>query len=108
VFQRQLQEQENQSDQEQDPENLDQQNQDQQNQDQQDQDQQQAGQSGGEPTDDELDPSQMTLGQLMQQEGLSKEQARQLLIAAAQGSESLQEYLQQIYVFPNSNVDQDW
>ncbi len=41
-------------------------------------------------------------------EGLTEEQARQLLIAAGQGTETLQEYLQQIYAFPYGEVEEDW
>ena len=50
----------------------------------------------------------MAAGQPVQLEGLTEEQARQLLIAASQGTETLQEYLQQIYVFPYSDVENDW
>ena len=65
---------------------------------------QQAGASGA----DAQAEVQMAPGQPMQLEGLTEEQARQLLIAASQGTETLQEYLQQIYVFPYSDVENDW
>ena len=65
------------------------------------------GEAGDQP--EEPQEPQPGLGQLAQQlEGLSEEQARQLLIAASQGTETLQEYLQQIYLFPNDSVEQDW
>ena len=63
--------------------------------------------AGDQP--EEPQEPQPGLGQLAEQlEGLSEEQARQLLIAASQGTETLQEYLQQIYLFPNDSVEQDW
>jgi Ca-activated chloride channel family protein len=80
----------------------DQQNQDQQdqpNQDQQDQqnqdqqDQPQEGQAGGQP---------------QEIVGLSEEQARQMFEAAAEGTESLEEFLQQILVFPGAPPMEDW
>jgi tetratricopeptide (TPR) repeat protein len=91
------QDQQNQDQQDQqDQQNQDQQNQDQQdqqNQDQQNQDQQQEGQADGQP-----------------QEiiGLSEEQARQMFEAAAEGTESLEEFLQQIMVFPAAPPAEDW
>jgi hypothetical protein len=39
---------------------------------------------------------------------LTEQQARQMLIAAAQGTKTLQEYLQQVYVFPSGAVEKDW
>ena len=89
----------------QDQQNQDQQDQGQQNQDQQDQenmdqqqdsqpkDQEQNGQAGSQP---------------QQVAGLSEEQARQLLEAAAQGTESLEEFLQQMMVFPGAPPMEDW
>lgn len=68
----------------------------------------QPGQPGDEPTNEEQNLTEMSLGELLDMEGLSEEQARQLLVAAAQGTETLQEYLQQMYVFPHSDVEQDW
>ncbi len=47
-------------------------------------------------------------GQMVQAEGLTEEQAEQLLAAAAQGTETLQEHLQQFYLFPAGTVDEDW
>jgi len=41
-------------------------------------------------------------------QGLTREQARQLLEAAAAGTESLEEYLQQILVFPGAPPAEDW
>jgi hypothetical protein len=40
--------------------------------------------------------------------GLSEEQARQLFEAATQGTESLEEHLQQILVVPGGQPAQDW
>jgi Ca-activated chloride channel family protein len=40
--------------------------------------------------------------------GLTREQARRLFEAAAQGTESLEEFLQQILVFPGAPPAQDW
>ena len=89
--QEQQQDQENQDQQDQDQENQDQ-NQDQQDQDQA-QDQQQDVQAGGQP---------------QQIRGLTEEQARQLLEAASKGTESLEEFLQQILVFPGAPPKEDW
>jgi Ca-activated chloride channel family protein len=92
----------------QDQQNQDQQ--DQQNQDQQDQDQQdqqnQDQRKNGQPNDREQ--SGQANKQPQQVAGLSKEQARQLLDAAARGTESLEEFLQQILVFPGAPPAEDW
>jgi Ca-activated chloride channel family protein len=116
--QQQQQDQQNQ-DQQQDQQNgdqsQDQQNQDQQ-QDQQSQDQQQGdqqqddGQQDGQQDSQQQDqpPSGQVGGQLQEILGLTEEQARQLLEAAAEGTESLEEFLQQILVFPNAPPAEDW
>ena len=110
------QEQEQEQDQSREPEQAD----PQEGQDGEDpQDDPQDGEQGADPQEpddqsqgnesDEPQEAQPGVGQLAEQlEGLSEEQARQLLIAAAQGTETLQEYLQQIYVFPTDSVEQDW
>lgn len=126
-LQQQQQDQQNQ-DQQQDAQNQDQQ-QDQQNgdqqQDQQNQDQEQDQQSqdqeeGDQQQDDgqqdgQQDPQQQNqqpTGQAGDQPqeilGLTREQARQLLEAAAEGTESLEEFLQQILVFPGAPPAEDW
>jgi tetratricopeptide (TPR) repeat protein len=85
----------------------DEQQQDEQEQDgQQDEEQQEDQQQDGQP--DEQQDSQAG-GQPQQQEtGLTEEQAKQLLEAAAEGTESLEEYLQLIYGNPQSPSAQDW
>ena len=57
----------------------------------------------GEPTDDQADgqPAQVI-------EGLSQEQAKQLFEAATRGTESLEEYLQQVLVVPGGQPAEDW
>jgi Ca-activated chloride channel family protein len=105
----QSQDQQNQ-DQQQDQQNQDQQ-QDQQNQDQQQGDQQQDdGQQDGQqdPQQQDQQPGSQAGGQLQEILGLTEEQARQLLEAAAEGTESLEEFLQQILVFPNAPPAEDW
>ncbi len=89
--------QQDQQDKEQDGQQDDQQQsqQDQQQDDQQDD--QQQGQQDQQPQ-----------GQPQQVQGLTPEQARQLLEAASQGTESLQEYLEQMRVFPGAPPAQDW
>ena len=91
---RQLQQQQ-QGQQQQDEQQQEQQQQDEQQQEQQDQqqDEQQENQAGGQP-------QQIT--------GLTKEQAKQLFEAAAQYTKSLEEYLQQIMVFPWAPPAEDW
>jgi Ca-activated chloride channel family protein len=110
--QEQQQDQQDQDQQEQDQQ--DQQNQDRQNQqnqdeqaqqDQQDQDQQDQRQDG-QPQDQEQ--QNQAGNQPQQTAGLSEEQARQLLAAAAQGTESLEEHLQQTLVFPGAPPMEDW
>ena len=106
----QNQDQQNQDQQNQDQQNQDQQNQDQQNQDQQNQDQQnqdQQNQAGGSGEQKPADPNAQP-GQAIRVDGLTKQQARQMLVAAAQGTKTLQEYLQQVYVFPSGAVEKDW
>jgi len=84
---------------------------DQQQEGQQDEQQQQEGQQGdqqqegqqGEPQQNDQAGSQP--GQIV---GLSEEQARQLFEAAAQGAESLEEFLQQILVVPGAPPREDW
>ena len=75
-------------------------------QDQQQDDQQQDGQQDQQQDDQEQNGEES--GQPQQIAGLTKEQARQLFAAAAQGTESLEEYLQQILVFPGAPPMQDW
>ena len=104
-----------QTDQQQD-QNQDQQNQDNQNQDQgsqgeqsdQPQDQQEPQPGQGQPQDG--NPSDQQPNGMVPQPGerLTAEQARQLLAAIAQGSETLQERLQQMYVVPRPPSGQDW
>jgi Ca-activated chloride channel family protein len=107
--QEQQQDQQNQ-DQQQDQQSQDQQ-QDQQNQDQQQGDQQQDdGQQDGQqdPQQQDQQPGSQAGGQLQGILGLTEEQARQLLEAAAEGTESLEEFLQQILVFPDAPPAEDW
>jgi Ca-activated chloride channel family protein len=107
--QQQQQDQQNQ-DQQQDQQSQDQQ-QDQQNQDQQQGDQQQDdGQQDGQqdPQQQDQQPGSQAGGQLQGILGLTEEQARQLLEAAAEGTESLEEFLQQILVFPDAPPAEDW
>jgi Ca-activated chloride channel family protein len=105
----QQQQQEQQQDQQQDQENQDQENQDQQdqeNQDQQNQDQQDQDQQNQDPQDQQQDAQAGSQPQEIR--GLTEEQARQLLEAAAKGTESLEEFLQQILVFPGAPPMEDW
>ncbi|MCB0132806.1 MAG: tetratricopeptide repeat protein [Caldilineaceae bacterium] len=62
----------------------------------------------GQPQPGDQNPPEPGQGSMAQLQGLSNEQARQLLQAASQGTQTLQEYLQQIYVFPPGDVDEDW
>lgn len=99
------QQQDQQEDQQQDHQN---QQQDQQDQQQEQQDQQQDQQNrDGQPQEDQKQDSQAD-GQPQQVEGLTEEQARQLFEAAAQDTESLEEFLQQIHVFPVAPPAEDW
>jgi Ca-activated chloride channel family protein len=68
-----------------------------------------AGQGGAGQPGDETDQSPTATGAMGGDvEGLTEEQARQLLIAAGQGTQTLQETLQQMYAFPYADVEQDW
>jgi hypothetical protein len=75
---------------------------------QDEQEQEQANQGNGQPQPgDPNDPNQN--GMVPQPgERMTKEQARQLLMSIAQGSGTLQERLQQIYVSPLPPSAQDW
>ena len=124
---RQLQQQ--QQEQQQEQEQNDQQQDDQQSEQEQDQqdeqseDQQQSGdqseqdqadstseeeqqQQSGQESEEQDEPSDG--GQPQQIEGLTEEQARQMLEAAAEGTESLEEFLQQILVVPGGEPLEDW
>ena len=61
---------------------------------------------GGRPSDPQQNGQ--AGGQPQQLAGLSEEQARRLFEAAAQGTESLEEFLQQILVFPGAPPTEDW
>ncbi len=76
-------------------------------QDEQQQDEQQDEQQQDEQQQDEQQQDQAD-GQGQQPTGLTKEQAEQLLEAAARATESLEEFLQQMMVFPSSPPAQDW
>ena len=113
---RQLQQQEQQQDQ-QDQQDQEQQNQgqqdqqEQQNQDQQDQenqDQQDQQDQQNQDQQDQQDQQNQAEGQPQEIIGLSEEQARQMFEAAAEGTESLEEFLQQILVFPGAPPMEDW
>jgi Ca-activated chloride channel family protein len=118
--QQQEQQQDQQNQDQQDQENQDQQNQDQQDQQNQDQqDQQNQDQQDQENQDQQDQENQDRQNQDPQQEdqadgqpqeivGLSEEQARQMFEAAAEGTESLEEFLQQILVFPGAPPMEDW
>ena len=60
---------------------------------------------GGQPEDQSQDGQPDGQPQIV---GLSEEQARQLFEAATQGTESLEEHLQQILVVPGGPPAQDW
>ena len=85
-------------------EQQDEQGNDQQQDEQQGENQQQSG--NGQP-DDQQQQGQPN-GQPQMVQGLTEEQARQLLEAAAQDTESLEEYLQQIMVAPGAPPAEDW
>ena len=119
---RQLQQQQ-QEQQQQDQDNQDQQDQagqdEQQQEDQEQQDQDQEGQGEQEQENQEQEQTQegqtdqeqqdgQEGGQPQQILGLTEEQARQLLEAAAEGTESLEEFLQQILVAPGPPPAEDW
>ena len=83
----------------------DEQSDDQQSEDQQSEEEQQSD----EQSDDQQSENQeQGAGQPQQIEGLTEEQARQLLEAAAEGAESLEEFLQQILVVPGGSPLEDW
>ena len=83
----------------------DEQSDDQQSEDQQSEEEQQSD----EQSDDQQSENQeQGEGQPQQIEGLTEEQARQLLEAAAEGAESLEEFLQQILVVPGGSPLEDW
>ncbi len=68
-----------------------------------------AGQGGAGQPGEETDQPPTAAGAMAGDvEGLTEEQARQLLIAAGQGTQTLQETLQQMYAFPYADVEQDW
>ena len=60
------------------------------------------GQPGEQPQSDQAN------GQPQPIQGLTPAQARQLLEAASQGTESLEEYLQQQVVAPQAPPAEDW
>jgi Ca-activated chloride channel family protein len=107
---------EDQQDQRQQDDQNDEQNEDQQDQRQQDgqndaqNEEQQQGDQNDQRDDqqDQQQAQQQASGKPQQLTGLSEEQARQLFAAAAQDTESLEEYLQQIYVFPWAPPAEDW
>jgi len=115
--QQQEQQQQEQSQDQQDQENQDQQDQqnqdqqdqqDQQNQDQQDQQDQQNQDQQEQQNQQEQQEQNQAGGQPQEILGLTKEQARQMFEAAAEGTESLEEFLQQILVFPGAPPAEDW
>jgi Ca-activated chloride channel family protein len=111
---RQLQQQEQEQQEQEDQEQQDQEQQqsdDQSEHDQQseeEQDQEQADQHSDEQADQQPEDQEQAEGQPQQLEGLTEEQARQLLEAAAEGAESLEEFLQQILVVPGGSPLEDW
>jgi tetratricopeptide (TPR) repeat protein len=81
---------------------------DQQDQDssgQEEQDQQNQGQDGKQPSQQEQQNAQ---GQPQQLEGLTEEQARQILAAIGQSTQTLQEKLQEILGVPITPFGKDW
>jgi Ca-activated chloride channel family protein len=114
--QQQEQDQEQRSEDQQSEEQQDQQSEDQQSEEQQDQPQQPDDQQSEEEQEQQQsnDPSagqqseDQAEGQPQQIEGLTEEQARQLLEAAVEGAESLEEFLQQILVVPGGSPLEDW
>jgi tetratricopeptide (TPR) repeat protein len=105
-----------------------QQDQEEQEGDQEQESQQQDGQQNDQPQDDQQQDNQQGEGQGQPQKGqpgdqeqqgqpngqpqivhgLTKDQARQLLEAAAEGTESLEEHLQLILVAPGAPPAEDW
>ena len=71
----------------------------------------QQNESNSADGEEEEDPSPNQAQQpqtIQPQQGLSQEQARQLLGAIGKNSETLQEHMQQIYVSPDSAPEKDW
>jgi hypothetical protein len=81
------------------------QEQDQSGEDGEDQEQQDQNQNGDPQENQEEQDGQ---GQPQQVEGLTEEQARQLLAAIGQSSETLQEKLQEIFGFAGMPPEKDW
>ena len=117
--QQQEQEQEDQEQQDQEQQSEDQQSEDQQSEEQQDQEQsdeqsddqqseEEQDQADQRSDDQQSEDQEQGEGQPQQLEGLTEEQARQLLEAAAEGAESLEEFLQQILVVPGGSPLEDW
>ncbi|MGD8464990.1 MAG: tetratricopeptide repeat protein [Anaerolineae bacterium] len=108
----QQQEQGEQQDQQQQDEQQDRQEQDQNEpqdgEDRQQADEQQEPQQDGQPDPQGQADEQQGGGQPQAITGLSEEQARQLFEAAAQETQSLEEALQQIMVFPAPPPAEDW
>jgi Ca-activated chloride channel family protein len=111
LSEQQQEQQDQQQDQQQQDQRQDQQQQDQQQQDQQQQDQQQDQQQQEQqqnPQQGEEQQGDQAGGQPQQFTGLTKEQAKRLFAAAAQYTESLEEYLNQVMVFPWAPPAKDW
>ena len=102
------QEQQEQQQQEQEQEQGEQEDGEQQQQEQSDQGQEEQDQGQSEESQGEPDQSQDGQGQPQQVEGLTEEQARQLLAAIGQSSETLQEKLQEIFGFSGMPPEKDW
>jgi Ca-activated chloride channel family protein len=101
--QQQEQDQEQRSEDQQSEEQQDQPQQPDDQQSEEEQEQQQSNDpSAGQQSEDQAE------GQPQQIEGLTEEQARQLLEAAVEGAESLEEFLQQILVVPGGSPLEDW
>jgi len=99
--QQQEQEQECQQEQEQESQ---QEQQDQESQESENEDQSQPGQATPTPAS----PSESSEGQDQPEQGMTPEQAQQLLQALVGDSETLQERLQEIFRVPQPPPDQDW
>ena len=105
----QEQQQQQQEQQEQDQQSEDEQESGQDQQDQSEQGQEQQDQSGeGEQDKKQQEQNQDGQGQPQQVEGLTEEQARQLLAAIGQSSETLQEKMDEIFGFAGMPPDKDW
>ena len=74
----------------------------------QSQDEQGEQDQSGEDGEDQQQEEQDGQGQPQQVEGLTEEQARQLLAAIGQSSETLQEKLQEIFGFSGMPPEKDW